>query len=354
VNNMNKRGYLYGILTVILILSLAVFLTGCTDVTYNIDNPTAPPVTQDKDQFETTRVALDTYFSSGAGPVITASSLFDNLNDGDTSNDPVVISVRSFEHYQLGHIPGAINIPWKEIAYTSSLSKITAGKDIVCYCYTGHTGAVATTVLNSLGYNAQNMKFGMCSWTTDADVRATKCFDEATDTHDFPIETTANTLPASQTLPVLNNTTSQDDFEIVRAAAEAYTAGTIGPVITAQDLFDNLNDGDTSNDPIVISARSAEHYAIGHVPGAINIPWKSSATVAELRKIDPSKDIVVYCYTGHTGGVETTVLNMLGYSAKNLKWGMCSWTTDADVRATKCFDEATDANDYAVNTGVNP
>ncbi len=351
---MNRRSYLFGIFGAILMLALAISLTGCTDVTYNIDNPAAPPVAQEKDQFETTRAAEDAYLALGTGPTISAADLFDNLNDGDTTNDPVVISVRSYEHYQIGHIPGAINIPWKEIAYTSSLAKIPAGKDIVCYCYTGHTGAAATTALNVLGYDAKNLKFGIGSWTKDPDVRVAKAFNEATDSHDYPIETAANTLPATQTLPELDNTTSQDDFEIVRAAAEAYTAGTLGPTIAAKDLFDNLNDGDTSNDPLIISVRSAEHYAIGHIPGAINIPWRNTATITELKKIDPTKDIVIYCYTGHTGGVATTVLAILGYKAKNLKFGMCSWTTDADVRVAKCFSEDTDAHDYAFNTGTAP
>ena len=173
---MRKGILVNGILGVLLILALTMF-SGCTDVTYNIENPTAPP-TQQADQFEVTRVALDDYLSSGPAPVIAAQDLFDNLNDGDTSNDPVVISVRSNAHYQIGHIPGAINIPWKEIAYTSSLAKITAGKDVVVYCYTGHTGAIATTVLNMLGYDAVNLKFGICGWTMDSDVAATTCYSE--------------------------------------------------------------------------------------------------------------------------------------------------------------------------------
>jgi len=347
-----KKGILYnGILGVLLILTLALF-SGCTDVTYNIENPTAPP-TQTADQFEVTRLAIDAYLSSGPAPVIAAQDLFDNLNDGDTSNDPVVISVRSNEHYQIGHIPGAINIPWKEIAFTSSLAKIPAGKDVVCYCYTGHTGAVATTILNTLGYSAKNLKFGMCGWTKDLDVRVTNCWDIDTHAHDYATETTSNTLPPTQALNTINNTTSLDEDEIARAAAESYAAGTQGATIKAVDVFDNLNDGDTSNDPIIISVRKAEHYAIGHIPGAINISWTNISTLSELKKLDPDAEIVCYCYTGHTGGVATTVLNMLGYNAKNLKFGMCGWTMDSDVAATTCYSEDV-SKDFAFNTGPNP
>lgn len=348
---MRKGILINGILGVLLILALTMF-SGCTDVTYNIENPAAPP-TQTADQFEVTRVALDDYLSSGPAPVIAAQDLFDNLNDGDTSNDPVVISVRSNEHYQIGHIPGAINIPWKEIAYTSSLAKITAGKDVVTYCYTGHTGAVAATILNSLGYSTKNLKFGMCGWTKDADVRATNCFNMDTDAHDYATETTSSTLPPTQPLNTIDNTTSLDDYEIARAAAESYAAGTQGPIMKAVDLFDNLNDGDTSNDPIIISVRKAEHYAIGHIPGAINISWTNISALSELKKLSPDAEIVVYCYTGHTGGVATTVLNMLGYDAVNLKFGMCGWTMDSDVAATTCYSEDV-AKDFAFTTGATP
>jgi hypothetical protein len=47
------------------------------------------------------------YFSNGTKN-ISADALYDNLNDGDTSNDPYIISVRSKEHYDLGHIPTAV------------------------------------------------------------------------------------------------------------------------------------------------------------------------------------------------------------------------------------------------------
>lgn len=47
---------------------------------------------------------------------------------------------------------------------------------------------MATTALNLLGYNAQNMKFGIVDWTKDLDVRATSAFDDAVDAHDYPTE----------------------------------------------------------------------------------------------------------------------------------------------------------------------
>ena len=87
----------------------------------------------------------------GWAPTISADALFENLNDGDTSNDPVVVSVRAADDYALGHIAGAINIPWNQIANPENLAKLPTDKPIVVYCYTGHTGQVAATVLKHAG-----------------------------------------------------------------------------------------------------------------------------------------------------------------------------------------------------------
>ena len=58
----------------------------------------------------------------------------------------------------------------------------------------------------------------------------------------------------------------EGDFGVVQRTADAALDGWT-PVISADSLYENLNDGDTGNDPFVVSVRSAEHYAPGHIPG---------------------------------------------------------------------------------------
>jgi rhodanese-related sulfurtransferase len=94
-------------------------------------------------------------------------------------------------------------------------------------------------------------------------------------------------------------------------------------------LADNLADGDATNDPQIISVRAADVYAGGHIPGAINIPYKDVAVLANAASLDPTKETVVYCYTGHTGALSTMALGILGYKAKNLLYGMNGWSTTA-------------------------
>jgi rhodanese-related sulfurtransferase len=291
--------------------------------------------------FAVVQAAADAYLSSGKAPVISADALWENLSDGDAENDPLIVSVRSADHYALGHIPGAINIPWKGIATPENLAKLPTDKPIVVYCYTGHTGQIATTALNLLGYDATNLKFGMMGWTADDAVLATARYGPDTAVRDYRVEQEANEATETYEFPELN-TGGADDFEIVRIAVDNWLNTVEAPIIPADTLWENLSDGDAENDPFILSVRSAEHYALGHIPGAVNIPWKEVAKPENLAKLPTDKNITTYCYTGHTGQVAAVVLGVMGYDVSNLKYGMMGWTADDEVLATARYTAAPD------------
>ena len=217
----------------------------------------------------------------------------------------------------------------------------TDGTRIVTYCYTGHTGQISTTLLNILGYNAINLKYGICSWTQDEEVRATQAFKDPNDSHDYPIDIIDNLLSDLEnydppTLAVEGDTA----LEVARAAAANYLSDTDrAPTMTAQALHTLMYDGMSFNDPFIVSVRSPDHYQVGHIPGAYNIPYKEIANDENLRKIPTDRQIVTYCYTGHTGQLAATILNILGYNAVNLKFGIMSWTTDQAVRYASPFTD---------------
>ena len=298
------------------------------------------------EDFETVRMTIEEWLATSPKAVVTVDEVFENLNDGDESNDPFIVSVRSPEHYELGHVPGAINIPWKTIAKPESLEQLPTDQPIVDYCYTGHTGQVAMTALNLLGYDATNMKFGMMAWTKNADVLAQPGFDPAA-VPDYRVETEPNEATETYDFPALD-TGATDEADVVRTALDNYLSSDKAPVISAEAVFENLNDGDESNDPVILSVRSPEHYAVGHIPGAINIPWTQLGDPEQLAKLPPDRPIVAYCYTGHTGQIATTLLNAMGYDATNMKFGMMGWSKDPEVVATKgVFDPATQP-DYRI------
>ena len=151
--------------------------------------------------------------------MISAEALFENLTDGDDSNDPIVVSVRAPEAYAKGHIPGAYNIPWRTIAEDANLAKLPTDKPIVVYCYTGHTGQAAAIVLRTLGYDVQNLKFGMMGWTDDMEVLGTEPFEGPAG---YPVETEVNILPDTHNYePPALDTGLADAAEIAKARAQA-------------------------------------------------------------------------------------------------------------------------------------
>jgi len=315
----------------IILLALIPVLAGAT--------PAATTVSQ----FDVIANAADEYLND-PNPELNISSK--DLLAAMLADGPYIISNRKPEDYAIGHIPGAVNLPASVLFKPENLAKLTKDSKIVPYCYTGHTGSQVTAMLNMCGYDATNLLWGIMGWTKDPNVANKQFSNPSTD---LPTETTANQLTGTYGLPSIDVTSSTSELEIIRIACDNYaTAGLKN--IAAGDLNALITDDDPNNDPIIISVRKAEDYAKGHIPGAVNIAFTSIAKNENLQKLDPDKEIVVYCYTGRTGSQATAILNVLGYNAKNLLWGISGWTTDPVV-AAKRFDPDTSV-DYPFSTGA--
>ncbi|MDY7019411.1 MAG: rhodanese-like domain-containing protein [Chloroflexota bacterium] len=315
----------------IILLILIPVLAGAT--------PAAPTVSQ----FDVIATTADDYLNNPNTKwnISSKDLLAEMLTDG-----PFIISIRKPEDYAVGHIPGAVNLPASILFKSETLNTLPKDNKIVPYCYTGHTGSQVTAMLNMCGYDATNLQWGIMGWTKDTEV-ATKQFSNPTT--NLPVETEANTSTATYDLPTVDVTASTNNLEIIRTACDDYaTAGLKN--IKAGDLNELITDGDTANDPVIVSVRMPEHYAKGHIPGAINIPLKDIAKIGNLQKLDPSKKIVVYCYTGRTASQATAILNTLGYDAVNLVWGISGWTTDPEVAPYR-FNQDTSV-DYPVEAGA--
>jgi len=305
------------------------------------------PLEPELSDWEIVHHVVSDYLLSDPTPKIVPSAVYDDLNGSKTM---AIVSVREPADFHRGHIEGSINIPWRSITDDASLALLPApGTPFVVYCYTGHRAGFAAASLGLLGFGALNMKWGMMNWSDDPAVVARPIWSESASLQ-AATETTANTISESFGPPALEVSPSQDPVTVTAAAITRWITDTDWtPATTAQAVFDILNDGDPSNDPVIVSVRSAEDYALGHLPGAINIPWKEIGDLDKLSMLDPDADIVVYCYTGHTAGVATTILNTLGYKAKNMKFGMMGWTTDAGVLQRTVFGGAPGYPTMALN-----
>jgi rhodanese-related sulfurtransferase len=314
-------------LLLLLVLTVTPILTACggdENGTEETTTTTTTTTTQTEvDEFKVVQAAVSDYMTHRAGNM-KASDLQMRIAEGDA---PYIVSLRSAEDYAKGHIPGAVNMKF------SDLFTLPKDEEILVYCYTGQSGSFAAATLGVLGYDIQNLRHGMASWTDDPNVYVRR-FDPATSQGNYDVETTPNT-PGTYSYPKLENTTSNDEDAIILAAAKTVTP----QYITAADLNMKIAEGE---DMTILSVRSAEQYAKGHIPGAINIGMDDLAS--NLNKLDPDKPVYVYCYTGHNAGQAAAVLQMLGYDAYSLAYGMCSWSSDPEVNAGSCFDPSTAAS----------
>jgi len=93
---------------------------------------------------------------------IGASTLMQELQ---TSAAPVVLDVRSPEEYHSGHVPGAINIPHRQVG--ARLGELTAAKErgIVVYCEGGPRAEYAEQVLKNAGFEkVYHLEGDMAAW----------------------------------------------------------------------------------------------------------------------------------------------------------------------------------------------
>lgn len=333
---MSSKKWLSVLLGLVLAMSLVV-MPGCatteepaTEPTTTTEEPAAPA-------FDASQAMIDAaaeYFGSEPVPTIAAADLLTIV----TSKDPgyQIVSVRSAEDYAKGHIEGAINIPFKAIAAEENLAKLDPNKKIVVVCYTGHTASEANMFYNMLGYDAVTLKFGMSGWTNDENVYALGALPSGK-AAGYPTTTEVPAAAGGFDLPAV-----AEDYEDVRAAilgqAEAYFASELPFTISPEDVYNVVQSKDPGYQ--ILSVRKGEDYAKGHIEGAINAPWTTVADPAVLSQLDPNKKVIVYCYTGHTGGEVAMFLNLMGYEAINMKFGMSGWNSDPAVGGNAGYDPA--------------
>lgn len=288
----------------ILLLFIPAFvLTSCKDDT---DDP-APERTTDvefqtlKDHLVASNLDLTNIIADGW--ITTATNVNDNLSTY------YVIDIRSAEQYNAGHIDGAVN---------SSLSNLlteaaNAGdKKIVVVCVTGQTAGHAVCALRLSGYaDAQVLKWGMCGWTSNVT------------TWGDNVDDIAGASPSWVTTDILDQTTEFDDPDITEQGDGAtILTARVSALLTVgfQAVDASTVLGTPGNYYINNFWDAADVTKYGHISGAYRIKPLTLEN-GEYMHLDPSKDIVTYCWTGQTSSMVTAYLYVLGYDALSLKFG---------------------------------
>jgi rhodanese-related sulfurtransferase len=81
---------------------------------------------------------------------ISAAALVARLGTADA---PTVLDVRTLEEYSSGHVPGAINVPYDQIAARSGEFAAMKDSEIVVYCRSGKRAGMAEADLRAAGFS---------------------------------------------------------------------------------------------------------------------------------------------------------------------------------------------------------
>lgn len=91
--------------------------------------------------------------------------------------------------------------------------------------------------------------------------------------------------------------------------------------ITADEAKTMMDAGDVT----IVDVRTAQEYADGHIPGAINIPLESIGSDKPAELTDTDADLIVYCRTGVRSKQASDKLVELGYQHVNDMGGIVDW-----------------------------
>lgn len=142
--------------------------------------------------------------------------------------------------------------------------------------------------------------------------------------------------------PALQAQKAVDESALIAEAANRFATSGKPVLVSADELKALMASADAAAKPVLISVCAPDDYAKASVPGSINIPRGAFWKPPMLAKLPPKdKPIVTYCYTG-TGAVgPAVVLNLMGYNARQLAWGMMGWSkNDAGLGPASRFPES--------------
>lgn len=128
--------------------------------------------------------------------------------------------------------------------------------------------------------------------------------------------------------------------------------------IYAKALMDGVDlpdKADQLDDFFILDIRKPVDYVNGHISGAVNVQFEYVAEPENLAKLPTDKPILVVCYTGHTASQTNAILNLLGYNAWTLRFGMTSWAASSSTKVwSSSVSQAVNGGNYPVVTGSNP
>jgi len=289
------RNYFTALLAVLVLLSLFSCSKDSTE-------PEEKPINEFNVLVQYLEGSGGDYINTTAPKIVSAPTVAPNLADYK------VIDIRQEA--------GAVNVSLANIK-TYAEANLSKTDIILVACYSGQSAGHAVLALNLLGYDAYSLKWGM----TCADSSLDRWSSHTGSAYASSFTTTATALNAAGEYPTLS-TGEKNGEEILAARVDAMlTAG-----FKSKSAADVLA---SPADYYIVNYFSESDYLgqgncpPGHINGAYQYtPNSSLKTTAQLKNLPTDKPIVVYCWTGQNSSQVTAFLNVLGYDAYSLSWGV--------------------------------
>ena len=292
----------YVFYTLLLAIFASVTFTGCKYEEEECDCSGSEPVAYETltDYLKSIDMDINHVLSNADGQKFVMAA----PEDGDLSSK-WIMDIRGAADFASAHIEGANNVAFGDILTAAA----TADKPILVVCYTGQTACYATSLLRLYGYeDTQALKWGMSGWNSQFDKWTPNC-KTLNDANNW---TASEATPGSFDAPGWTSTSTNGADILAERVEEVVAAGF--KTASAADVLASTGDYYVNN------YFSAEHYTgFGHVDGAVRI---NPLLIDDCSRLDPNGKVVTYCYTGQTSAVITAYLNVLGFDAYSLLFGM--------------------------------
>jgi rhodanese-related sulfurtransferase len=117
------------------------------------------------------------------------------------------------------------------------------------------------------------------------------------------------------------------NYSVIQQAAEQFFAPAPDGSCVPRSLFaETLGTNSTELSQYwILDVRAPDDYAAGHIAGATNIPITELFKPENLARLPKKQPILVVCSSGTSASMSTSVLNLMGYDAWQLRYGIGSW-----------------------------
>ncbi|MFM8322782.1 MAG: rhodanese-like domain-containing protein [Chloroflexota bacterium] len=266
-----------------------------TAVPTEVPEPTAVPL-----DFQALFTDLFAGLAEKSWSTVPAAKLNEELAD----KAPFLLDVREAAELEKdGYIAGAVNIPVREVF--KNLDKLPGlDEPVVIYCASGHRGGMVMAALQLMGWtNVRNLGGGLGAWKKA----------------NLAVETGKPEAPKAISTPIVEN-------EALFTALDEYFTNLPDGFfsVPAAKLNEELA---ASPAPFLVDVRSqAELDKDGYIDGSVHIAMDKFMTSLDQLPAEKDAPIVIYCASGHRGGMAMMALRFLGYTnVRNLGGGLGGW-----------------------------